>query len=106
MKKLIFAVLAMFLLVACGVDYNSNNVSNTDSGNVDNTDNSVVLDGNATYYNDGSGYNDDNTTKDPYFGDIPFDPKLSKKKCNDAGYFYCNIDQVCVNKPLTGGSCR
>jgi len=60
----------------------------------------TVGDGNEYHYaNDGTGAND------PYFGDVPYDATFNKAECNQAGYFFCSIEQKCLNKPLTGGSC-
>jgi hypothetical protein len=34
-----------------------------------------------------------------------FDPTWDQATCNANGYFYCTIQQACLNKPLEGGSC-
>jgi len=34
-----------------------------------------------------------------------FEEGLTQTECNDLGFFYCIIEQECLNQPSTGGTC-
>ncbi len=35
-----------------------------------------------------------------------YDPSWTKAECDANGYFWCSIDQRCLNQPAAGSSCR
>ena len=101
------AVLVTFTVIGCG-DYtrtaDSGNTDNsiTDSGNTDNstTDNSV---NNNEPGSDANGTVDDNKTA--YILEGIYRQDYTPQECRDAGYFFCSIEQQCLDMPATGGTC-
>jgi len=97
------AILATFAIIGCG-DY-----TRTDgSGNTDNsfTDNSTT-DNSATDNSQGSGADgtvDANKTTDIEEGIYRQD--YTPQECTAAGFFYCTIEDMCLDTPKATGTCN
>ena len=87
------------------------------SGGGDVIINDVVVDNGGTYiqnddgtvtYTDGDGNSvgvkGDTGKSDTVTGDYPGE-EADPAECADAGYFYCTIEDKCLNQPKGGGSC-
>ena len=112
--KYFVMIMAAFLAVGCG-DYTGDYVG--DTTNTTNTDNSVdnstdyICRDNADtqcYTPDYSGYID----KDGEFNDVAdeptgeYDASYSPAECAANGFFWCSIEQKCLNIPASGGTCN
>ena len=115
-----FAGILALGLSGCGetsgdADYRGDTtVNNTtiESGGGDVTINDVEVDGNGTYV-----YNADGTvtysTGDGFAGgndgvvdaSDEFDEGYDQAECTAAGYFYCTLENRCLNQPAGGGTC-
>ena len=34
-----------------------------------------------------------------------YDAEYTQVECNSAGFFYCTVENICLDQPLDGGSC-
>ena len=82
------------------------------------TDNSVNIDrshtvrdsnGTTTYY---SAKTPNDLTDDEIGDGVPsdvvvgdYDPNYSKEECGQAGFFFCPLENKCLNQPAYGSSC-
>ena len=100
MRNITLAIVASFLLVACG-DYTGDTTYETDNstsygeGTVLICDNSTCVEAPPEYDN-----GDGNATVGVY------DADYNQVECNAAGFFYCTIENMCLNQPRTSGSCN
>ena len=39
------------------------------------------------------------------YDEANYDPTLSQDECNDLGFFYCSVENKCLNKPSAGSTC-
>ena len=116
-KFLGMAVMAV-LIVGCG-DYQGD-TSKSYVGETDITDNSVdnsIDRGTYIYDNNGTvtyyGPNNGNVTElaDGTLEDIPdepsgdYDATYTEGECAANGYFWCPLEEACLNQPATGSSC-
>ena len=126
MIKLILGTCLVFVLVACG-DYTGDSESSY-VGDTTNTDNSIRIDnsvdnsfivkdnnGTITYHSpsngdevgidtDGDGEVDEMVDiADTVSGE--YDSTYDATECAQNGYFFCTIEQKCLNQPSTGSSC-
>ena len=111
--KYFVMIMAAFLVVGCG-DYIGDTSaysyeSNTDNS-VDNSTQYICRDNTDTqcYTPSYEGYVD----KDGEFNDVAdeptgdYDPTYSPAECAANGYFFCSIEQKCLNIPASGGTCN
>ena len=120
MKKIILLSALAFMFTACGetsgdADYRGDTTVNTttiDSGGGDVTINDVEVDGNGTYiynedgtvtYSTGDGYTSGDASDSTPTGD--YDESYDAAECADNGYFYCTLENKCLDQPVTGGTC-
>jgi len=90
MKKLVVALVAVFMMAGCLDVSSDGNGSGNDYSHDHNNDNSV---------HEGT----EGTTKpDP----DTYDEGLSQEECNDLGFFYCTIENKCLNQDNSGGTCK
>ena len=104
MMKLILATLLAFSLVGCIPDYTGDTTTHVDNSTIDNsvsygegdvlicTDSECVL---AEEHED---------VGDAIVG--VYDPEYTPTECNAAGFFYCTIENVCLDQPLDTGTCN
>jgi len=121
--KYLLLLIAPLLFSGCGEDTTrSNPVSTTtttnttiDSGGGDVTINDVEVDGNGTYvynadgtvtYSTGDGFTNTNG-EDATVVDASdeFDEGYDQAQCTAAGYFYCTLNNICVNQAADAGTC-
>ena len=124
MKKIILLSALAFMFTACGEDgaRSTTTTTNTtiDSGGGDVTINDVEVSDEGTYI-----YNSDGTVTfttgsenviQPADGDSngdgvadvivgDYDEGYDQAQCNAAGFFYCSIENKCLNQPSDAGTC-
>ena len=110
-KFLGMAVMAV-LIVGCG-DYQGDTsrsyVGDSTDNSVDNSVNYICTDNNDTscYNEEYTLYRDENGSisgvADEPTGD--YDPTYNVRECAINGYFWCSIEQKCLNQPAAGSSC-
>ena len=122
MKKIILLSALAFIFTACGetsgdADYRGDTTVNTttiDSGGGDVTINDVEVDGNGTYiynedgtvtYSTGDGFTNTSGADAIVEASDGFDEGYDQAECTAAGYFYCTLNNICVNQPADAGTC-
>ena len=130
MRKIIMSLVAfgfltapMLMLQGCGDtkgDANYTEVTSIDSGGGDVTINDVQVSEEGTYiYNENgtvtfttgdenviqpaNGDSDGDGVVDVTVGD--YDEGYDASQCNAAGFFYCTIENKCLNQPSDAGTC-
>ncbi len=124
MNKIILSVAIAFAIVGCGTSTSSRTTESIPAEQVgsgtttitaggDVTINETVVTGNGMYiYNPGSGdvtyvagdymqYADERTGETGSGASIE---GMSETTCKDAGYFWCTLDNVCIDNGGSGGT--
>ena len=112
MRKILTLVVATFALIGCG-DYTGDTAysyDNSTDNSVDSSTNYICTDNNGTncYSDDYSYYVDGNGSVDGV-ADTPsgvYDASYSASECAANGYFFCSIEQKCLNIPASSGTCN
>ena len=101
MKKLIVALVAVFMMAGClDVSSDGNGSGNDYSHDNDNRDQSIVDSNVSGSHGAGSGDFDGEVADD-----IPDDNDLTPIECKRAGGFYCTIEKKCLNRTGASGTC-
>jgi len=117
MKKLILGVAFSIAMVGCGNYTGDTSVYEEAYVGGDNTviDNSVDISITCTENNDTMCYTPDRELfkdADGTYDDVAdtpsgvYDASYSPAECAANGYFFCSIEQKCLNIPATTGSCN
>jgi len=101
MKKLIVALVAVFMMAGClDVSSDGNGSGNDYSNNNDNRDQSIHDSNVSGSHGEGA---------DEFTGevadDIPDDNDLTPIECKRAGGFYCTIEKKCLNRTSANDTC-
>lgn len=97
----IAAIVAALTLTGCIPDYNK--TTNDYSDNSINYGDGTVLncnDSNCSVAPEGTDEGDGDAVVGVYSADY------SQTECTAAGFFYCTLDNVCLNQAAIGGSCN
>jgi len=121
MKKTILMSLVVIAALLTGCDETTTAVPqgdttiNTNGGDV--VINDVQVDGEGTYISNGDGtitytngtgnsVGTDGTSSGAGSKELGvYSASYSQSKCTEEGYFYCTLENKCLNQPATGGSC-
>jgi len=101
MKKLVVALVAVFMMAGClDVSSDGNGAGNDYSHDNDNSDQSIH-DSNVSGSHGSGAYDVDGEVSD----DIPDDNDLTPGECKRAGGFYCTQSHKCLNRTGASGTC-
>jgi len=101
MKKLIVALVAVFMMAGCfDVSSDGNGSGNDYSHGNDNSDNSIHDSNVSTTHGRGADEFDGEVSDD-----IPADNDLTPAECRRAGGFYCTQSNKCLNRTGASGTC-
>ena len=102
MKKLMILAVMALTIAGCSYQGDTKNYDNSYTDNsVDYSDGTFLTCTDANCTVSGSS---DRADADAVVG--IFDADYGPAACRSAGYFYCDIENVCLNQPTTSGSCN
>jgi len=99
MKKILFALVALVALVGCGDTITQDKRTTVACG--DGGCGDIAVDG-STVVTQAS--NSDYAESDPELA--TYDETYDVGECTDRGFFWCSIEQKCLNQSLSSGSCN
>jgi len=123
MKNILLVTVLSFAIVGCA-EYTGDTTYNDNSGqdlSVSYGEGDVLIcsDSNCTYTGETISISDVNNSKsDPLNEDASdlidsgevvvgvYDENYSPSECAGAGFFFCSIEQKCLNQPVVSGSCN
>jgi len=123
-KYILILVLPLLLLVGCGETSgdsrgDTNIATTTVDAEGDVTINDVTVESGGTYiqnadgtvtYSSGAGdvtssAEEAAATAEKAAEDGTYDPTYTRAECTEAGFFYCTLENKCLNQPASGGQC-
>ena len=101
MKKFIILVLLAFSLSAC-ISVDGDTVNNSTTDNSTDYGEGTKLVGNEGNFTVAPDYMDESDV-DVVIG--KYDVDYTQAECTAAGFFFCTIENVCMNTPVATGTC-
>ena len=110
MKKIMVAALAALFLAGCGEEFSTSETSETVNTEIPAASNTmtVTAGGDVTIHQVGGDYTVTTNTESNSgieYDATNYDPEYSQATCRENGFFWCTIENRCLNQPADTGTC-